>query len=492
MGKSIKAKIMLFSSMLLLAVLLCQVIFGVFLFKSYYTNLKKSQMETLFYELKSNYSDDLNVIRNITQQAENTYHINIQIFSDSELIYGNRGLGILPIEPGMGMLGRNRYSLEPKADIIKMPDMPEKLNLPNMPLINSENIILTGKFEYDDGWRYVRITTSVEAIEASVAALTKVNTFIAVLVLVIGIIGSYIFARRFSRPIQKIQEVARNVALLNFEARADENLSTSELLDLSVSINAMSNKLKSLISDLQASNEKLQADVDYQKRLDRMRREFVANVSHELKTPLHLLLMYSENLKNNIENIDKDYYCDTIIEETKRLNDMVKSLLDLSAIENGLTKMYMEELDLSDFAECTVSKMTVLFEGLSTNVGIEKGISVVGDGKYLEQAMKNFIVNAVSHTPVGGSISVELKQWDGKAVFSVFNEGSPIAEADIPQIWESFYKTDKARVRTDENHSGLGLYVVKTIIEAHGGEYGVRNAENGVEFWFSLPIEKNS
>ncbi|HEY8436120.1 MAG TPA: HAMP domain-containing sensor histidine kinase, partial [Haloplasmataceae bacterium] len=360
------------------------------------------------------------------------------------------------------------------------------------PLINSENIILTGKFEYDDGWRYVRITTSVEAIEASIAALTKVNTFIAVLVLVIGIIGSYIFARRFSRPIQKIQDVARNVALLNFEARADENLSTSELRDLSVSINAMSNKLKSLISDLQASNEKLQADVDYQKRLDRMRREFVANVSHELKTPLHLILMYSENLKNNIENIDKDYYCDTIIEETKRLNDMVKSLLDLSAIENGLTKMYMEELDLSDFAECTVSKMTVLFEGLSTNVGIEKGISVVGDGKYLEQAMKNFIVNAVSHTPVGGSISVELKQWDGKAVFSVFNEGSPIAEADIPQIWESFYKTDKARVRTDENHSGLGLYVVKTIIEAHGGEYGVRNAENGVEFWFSLPIEKNS
>ena len=74
----------------------------------------------------------------------------------------------------------------------------------------------------------------------------------------------------------------------------------------------------------------------------------------------------------------------------------------------------------------------------------------------------------------------------------MFNEGSPIAEADIPQIWESFYKTDKARVRTDENHSGLGLYVVKTIIEAHGGEYGVRNAENGVEFWFSLPIEKNS
>lgn len=480
MGKSIKAKIMFFSCALLLAVLLCQIIFSVFLSKSYYTNLKISEVETLFYNLKNSYSDDVNIIRGITLQAENAHNINIQISSENELIYGNRGLNIQPPLFGGDML----YSLEPKATILKMPDMPQMARLQQF---NSENIILTGKFEYNGDYRYVRIMTSVEAIDASVSALTKVNTTIAVFVLIIGVVGSFIFAKIFSKPIQNIQEVARNVSLMNFEIRADENLSTTELRDLSGSINVMSDKLKKLFSDLQASNEKLQADVDYQKRIEKMRREFVANVSHELKTPLHLLLMYSENLKNNIDGIDKDYYCDTIIDETNRLGDMVKSLLNLSAIENGLTKMSMERFDLSDFCDYVASKMSVLFEGLTAKINIEKKTFIDGDSQYLEQAIKNFIVNAVSHTPAGGHISIDLKQQDGKATFLVFNEGGHIAEDDMLQIWESFYKTDKARVRTDESHSGLGLYVVKTIIEAHNGEYGVRNVENGVQFWFALP-----
>lgn len=427
-------------------------------------------------------------IRGITQQAENTYNIRVQIFDDNETIYNSGGLGMLPLEPGLfagSLFGGNAYSLEPKSNILKPLGSDLMPRLSNM---STESIVLTGKFEYNGGWRYVRLMTSVEAIDASVAALTKVNTAIAVFVLCIGIVGSFVFAKNFSKPIQNIQEVARNVALLNFDVRADEKTSTTELRDLSRSINTMSNKLKSLISDLQVSNEKLQADVDYQMRLDKMRRDFVANVSHELKTPLHLLLMYSENLKNNIDGLDKDYYCNTIIDETNRMNDMVKSLLDLSAIENGLTKMNMEKFDFSDFSEYVISKMSVLFEGLSLSISIEKSIFIDGDSRYLERAIKNYIVNAVSHTPTEGCISIRLKEEQGKAVFSVFNEGSHIDEYDMSRIWESFYKTDKARVRSSESNSGLGLYVVKTIMETHSGEYGVKNAKNGVEFWLSLTV----
>jgi signal transduction histidine kinase len=324
------------------------------------------------------------------------------------------------------------------------------------------------------------------------------------------------FARNFSRPIQNITEVARNVALMNFKVRAEENLSTTELRDLSYSINLMADNLKKLISDLQTSNEKLQADFDKQIRLDKMRREFVANVSHELKSPLHLLLMYTENLKNNVDNIDKDYYCNTIIEETNRLNDMVKSLLDLSAIENGLEKMRKETLNLSELSENVISKSNLLFQKATVSASIEKDIFVEGDSRYMEQVIKNYFANAVAHTPENGRILITLMQKENDAIFSVFNEGSTIAEEDILHIWESFYKTDKARTREDETHVGLGLYIVKSIMQAHGGDYGVKNIDpqsaiadsksflerangeavdksetpagfdKGVEFWFSL------
>ncbi len=484
MGKSIQTKIMLFSGTLLLSVLICQILFSVFMFKSYYTNLKISEIETLFYNLKQNYSDDPDIISSITQEAENAYNINVLISDGTKVIYGGRRLNFLM--GGQSILGLDMlYSLEPKVTIFKIPGL---TNNPQRAQNRFASLVLMGKFEYNNGWRYVRINSPIEAIDASVAAFTKVNATISAVILLIGVIGSLIFAKRFTKPIREIEEVARNVALLNFDIQADENISTTELGSLSKSINVMAQKLKSLITDLEASNAKLQEDVNIQKQLDKMRREFVANVSHELKSPLHLLLMYCGNLKHNIDNIDKDYYCDTIIEEVNRMNDMVNSLLNLSALENGLSKIDKKQLDLSCLVESVTSKMSVFFEGVLANVSVEKGIFVDGDSQYLEQAIKNYVTNAISHTPTGGHISISLKRQGDKAVFSVFNEGDNILPEDMVQIWESFYKVDKARVRTEESHFGLGLYIVKTIISAHGGEYGVRNMENGVEFWFSLAV----
>jgi signal transduction histidine kinase len=219
-----------------------------------------------------------------------------------------------------------------------------------------------------------------------------------------------------------------------------------------------------------------------------MRREFVANVSHEFKTPLCLLMLYSENLKNNVDSIDKDFYCDTIIEEVNKLDEMAKSLLNLSAIENGLSAMKLEALDLSTLCDCVASKASPLFKGISAAVTIQGGLEVKGDAVYLEQAVKNYMMNAVSHTAAGGKVDISLREDGGQAVFTVFNEGKPISEEDASQLWESFYKTDKARVREGESHVGLGLYIVKTIVNAHRGAYGLTNRENGVAFWFSVPI----
>jgi signal transduction histidine kinase len=515
---SIRIKIIIFAGAILLTVVFFQLFFSLFLSKNFYTYLKKSQVEKVFNNLKNNYSDDTNEIHGIVQYAENAHNIDVMVFCDEEVIYWNRGPGILP--PEIDML---QYVDEPKVEVHTLPQRPpfqssqmpppamhsperppldmqapsippsfmEPLQRPpRLPYMGEGHITLSGKFDYLGQTRYVRIRTFVESIDASVNSLALVNSLIAGFMLVAGVIGSLVFSKIFSKPILSITEVARNVALLNFETRADENVSTAELRVLSNSINTMSDKLKKLISDLQASNEKLQADVDHQMRLDKMRREFIANVSHELKSPLHLLLMYTENLKNNIENIDKNYYCDTIIEETNRLNDMVKSLLDLSAIENGLAKMSKEIFNISDFSENLISKMSPLFQNLPVAISVDKEIYVEGDSRYIEQVVKNYVANAVSHTPENGRISVTLIRLEDDALFTVFNEGSSIADEDIPHIWESFYKADKSRTRAEESHVGLGLYIVKTIMQAHDGRFGVRNTENGVEFWFSLPEKK--
>jgi signal transduction histidine kinase len=278
------------------------------------------------------------------------------------------------------------------------------------------------------------------------------------------------------------------VAALKFDIKADESIGAAELSQLSVSINIMAERLEAMIVDLKEKNERLRGDIDKQLRLDKMRREFVANVSHELKTPLCLLQIYSENLKNNIDAVDKDFYCDTIIEEVGKLDCMAKSLLDLSSIENGLSGVKPAPLNFPELCGRILSAADVLFTAVRPEISIQEGLSVMGDAYYLEQAVKNYLTNALSHTPPGGRLSVSLRRAGQSAVFSVFNEGNPIDKADAEQIWESFYKADKARVRDKDNHTGLGLYIVKTIINAHGGAYGLINQEAGVTFWFSLPL----
>jgi signal transduction histidine kinase len=473
MKKSIVTKLMIFTSALILSVLLCQAVFNFFFSKSYFIEHKRTAVETLFLSIRENYSDDPDSIYAVTRKAEND-NIDILIFSEKGFIYSSRNIDLLR----WGLFAGGGMSFEPSPQA--------RVREGRRGILPT--ITLNGRFDFGGETRYVTIETPVEAIEAGVRLLSKVNLFISVIALVIGLACALWFARNFSRPIREIQAVAQNVAALKFDARADENAGTTELSELSASINTMAEKLKTLIVDLQKKNERLQGDIEQQQRLDKMRREFVANVSHELKTPLCLLLMYSENLKNNVDSIDKDFYCDTIMEEVKNLDDMAKSLLDLSSIENGLSGLSLTPVDFSALCLDVVSRTEPMFRQIRVDTEIQPGICVAGDSHYLEQALRNYITNAISHTAAGGRISVCLaRAGEEQVMLSVFNEGKPIDPDDAAQLWESFYKTDKARVREDENHAGLGLYIVKTIVAAHNGAYGLINHDDGVTFWFSLP-----
>jgi signal transduction histidine kinase len=148
-------------------------------------------------------------------------------------------------------------------------------------------------------------------------------------------------------------------------------------------------------------------------------------------------------------------------------------------------------LDFARLCADALARMDVLFGNIRLETDIADGLWIRGDSRYLEQAVKNYVTNAVSHTAAGGRVSVSLRRSGEHAFFSVFNDGKPIAKDDVERVWESFYKTDRARAREEENHTGLGLYIVKTIVNAHDGAYGLINNTGGVTFWFTLPLTES-
>lgn len=479
MKHNFKKSLMLAAGSLILLVLLGQLIFTVFLSKVYFLNYKEKQVEELYTRILMGYEDDAYSLYRIVERSVEDNNLSVLVFNDSELIFSNLNTNI----PGLTL----SYLEQGPEEWRKFSTSPQALYAQTQKG-EAGNIILTGKFMYRNAYRYVVIESPVESIDASIAVLTRVNLMISGTVLIVAMVLAYFVAKRVAKPIESVKNVAEAVADLDFTVRADECQPVLELGSLSRSINKMSDSMRGLITDLTAANAKLQADIEHQRQLDKMHREFISNVSHELKTPLFLLMMYSENLRDNADNIDRDYYLETIIDEAKHMDAMVKSLLDISSVENGLSKMNYESLDLSAFAKHIMDKTGVIFEGYDLAWFVEDGLHVEGDPVYLENAMNNFLTNAKSHTPEGGAIRVSLVRDGRTANFSVMNEGKAIADEDMDKIWESFYMTDKSRVRTDENHSGLGLYIVKTIVQAHRGRYGVDNVAGGVRFWFSLPL----
>lgn len=497
-NKSIKTRMMMFSILLLSAVLICQIIFNLFFSKQTFLNNKKKLVENLFSDISKDYEDNVYKIHSIAATYEEVDNLSLIIFSETNIIYASRNPADhynKPIEfiKEMKNFSDDRYVYNPKArDEI---------------LMDNKNLIkLTGKLYVDNSPRYVLITTRVESIDNSIMLYTKVSIIISLIVACLGLCFSYIFANKISKPIKNIESIANQVSNLNFSSFANEMDDTLETSNLAKSINKMSNKLSSTINDLQDANNKLIEDINYRKANEEMRKEFIANVSHEMKTPLCLLMMYSENLKNNIPGIDKDYYYDTIIDEANRLNDMVQRLLQISSIENDLVKLNMNTFNLSSLCSYTISKMEVLLKEFDLTLNIEKDIYVIGDEIYIEQVIKNYISNAITHThhvesssnlidtnkSLKGFIKMSLCCKDNEAIFTIINEGNHINDEDIKKIWQSFYMADKSRTRNGEKHFGLGLYIVKTIIEKHHGSCNVENVDNGVMFTFSLPLNKTT
>ncbi|MGN1030805.1 MAG: sensor histidine kinase [Butyricicoccaceae bacterium] len=301
----------------------------------------------------------------------------------------------------------------------------------------------------------------------------------------------YYVAGWFTKPLQEMTRTANALARMDFSQKVPERGGQDELSQLGSSINQMSDHLEQSIRDLQEMNQQLEAEIRKKQQIDDMRKEFIINVSHELKTPIALIQGYAEGLRVGISGSeeDKNYYCDIIIDEAKRMNQMVIQLLALSRLELGNTPLHYTEVELYDLAESVVSKTRVMWEekGLSIDLSGIGDQVVSGDYEKLEQVVTNYMTNAIDHTPPGGAIALRSSEDAQHYIFCVRNQGAPISEEDQQKIWDKFYKTDKARTRITGGGTGIGLSIVRAVMNAHQGGCGVRNVEDGVEFYFTLP-----
>ena len=297
-----------------------------------------------------------------------------------------------------------------------------------------------------------------------------------------------VMTNRITRPISELTKLSEKMSDLDFDARY-QSRAGNEIDVLGDNFNKMSRKLESTISELKSANNKLQKDIEDKIKIDEMRKEFLDNVSHELKTPIALIQGYAEGLNENISDDpeSREFYCEVIMDEASKMNKLVKNLLTLNQLESGKDAPVMERFDIVSLIRGVLGSMHIMIEQKEAAVIFEETepVYVWADEFKIEEVVTNYTSNALNHLDGERKVEIKVLQEEDCVKVTVFNTGTPIPEEDIPNLWNKFYKVDKARTR-EYGGSGIGLSIVKAIIESMNQKYGVCNYDNGVEFWFTL------
>lgn len=350
----------------------------------------------------------------------------------------------------------------------------------------TESIEMYGQL--DNNCWYI-ITAPVESIQDSVRLANRFLAYIGVVSCILSGIIILIVSKKFTDPILKLADISERMTHLDFEAKYEGRRDSHEIALLGNNINQLSESLESTISELKTANNELKKDIEKKEQIDEMRKDFLSNVSHELKTPIALIQGYAEGLKDGISDDPEsmEFYCDVIIDESAKMNTMVKKLLDLNRLEFGNDIVSMERFDIVALVRNYLQSAGILIKQneISIRMNEENSIYVWADEFKIEEVFMNYFTNAVNHCEGDRVIDIQFENKNGKVRVCVFNTGKPIPEDSIEHIWEKFYKVDKARTR-EYGGSGVGLSIVKAIMESHGQDYGVQNFNNGVQFWFEL------
>ncbi len=309
--------------------------------------------------------------------------------------------------------------------------------------------------------------------------------WIAVVIFMILVIDSLL--RRFiSNPVSDICEAAYRMARLDFSSPCELD-SRDEFGELAENLNKMSDNLQQALEKLEQANMQLEKDVQQKRQLLNERKELADHLSHEMKTPLGVIRAYAEGLQDEVDEEKRQRYSEIILSETERMNSLITTLLDLSALENGAVSLTPERFDFTEFLETIAGRL--LMDVPEANFELqyeipEHEVHVFADKPRMEQVLNNLIVNAKKNVSPNGILKLSLIEQDDMLHVSVFNQGRPIPPDALPKVWEKFYRDKNAK----HGGSGLGLAIVAQILSMHDYEYGVKNVDDGVAFFFSIPV----
>ncbi|WP_168198366.1 HAMP domain-containing sensor histidine kinase [Crassaminicella thermophila] len=441
---------------------------------------KKESLIKYSEKIKSMYDNNMEDIENELARIENILGGNITILKvDGEYLYissfgygrgGRKGQNIPLTREGIERV----LSGEGILETFYHPKFHVKLLVYAAPLTKDSILVLQ---------------TSIGAIEESVEIAKNFYIYIGIISCIIGTIIAFWYANRFTKPIIKLNHVAKSMANLDFSKKYEVH-SNDEIGQLGETMNDLSNKLDCAITQLNEANRKLKEDIEKERKIDLLRKEFISSVSHELKTPIALIQGYAEGLMDDVagDEESKSFYCEVIMDEAEKMGKLVKDLLELSKMESGNVSFEMKVFDIITLVEKVYAKYKPIFKEKSIDVYIDKEdkeIKVKGDPLKIEQVLVNFINNGIHHIGGERKIYISIRNEDEKVRLGIKNTGEPIPEEEIHRIWDSFYKIDKSRAR-EYGGTGLGLSIVKGILKFHGSSFGVLNQEDGVEFWFEL------
>ena len=349
----------------------------------------------------------------------------------------------------------------------------------------------------DNGYiSYIKI--QVQPIKETVEISNKLLLIIGILMIIIAAIIASIITNKFTKPILQLNKITKNVANLDFSHKFRISDTEDEINMLGRNINEMSDKLETTIKQLRLNNSKLEQNIEEKSKIDEMRSQFISDVSHELKTPIALIQGYAEGLIEDVNTNEESrkFYAEVILDESNKMDQMVKRLLELMKLEYQERKFNDSEFDLTELIKEELRRQTVVINEKNITVEFDDSnkIQVYADQEYIEQIINNFLTNAIKHAETKNGykkIIIRTEEINNKIRLYIYNTGEKIPENYINKIWGRFYKVDSSRNR-NEGGTGIGLALVKAIMNNYNNEYGVKNYEDGVEFYcdINMPDKK--
>jgi len=489
--KSVRGKLFFTLCVIVVSIILFLIIVNSFVLEKYYQYAKSSQLKDVFNVINSYYNGELQ-INNMEDELDqisikNNFDIIIKNQQDGAVYLSNKDFlaNVKIIIDFWGINKRQEYQILEETDnlqIRNVRDTETKINY----------IMLSGML--DNGFHtYIRIPLS--SIQESVRISNSFLYTIACIVIIVGGIAIIYISKNFSNPISEINGIAKKMANLDFSHKY-EVTDDDEINELGKSINEMSDKLEKTINQLRKTNIELEKDIEKKSKIDEMRKSFISDVSHELKTPIALIQGYSEGL---LENVNSDpesrkFYAEVILDETNKMDKMVKQLLELTRLEYEKREFNNTIFNIVELEKEIVRTSQVMLEEKDVKVEFEtdEKIQVCADDMYISQIITNYLTNAIKHVKeVDGEkyikITNEINSEKQKVRITIFNTGYNISEENLTRVWNRFFKADEARNREDGG-SGIGLSIVRAIMNNYGNDFGVENKDNGVEFYFEIDL----